>query len=62
VPNPWLAREIVGKVADGLKAKGFTEEKLGELSSFILDELRKHLLSERDRLSEHRFMADVGAE
>lgn len=45
-----------------LNAKGFTQEKLSELSSFILDELRKHLLSERDRLSEPRFMADVAAE
>ncbi len=62
VPNPWLAREIVGKLMAALKAKGFTDAKLGELSSFLLDELRKHLLSERDRLSEHRFMADVAAE
>lgn len=62
VPNPWLAREIVGKTISGLNAKGFTDEKMGELSSFILDELRKHLLNERDRLSENRFMADVAAE
>ncbi len=62
VPNPWLARELVGKLMDGMQAKGFTAAKMGELSSFILDELRKHLLSERDRLSEHQFMADVAAE
>jgi type III restriction enzyme len=62
VPNPWLAREVVGKVISGLKAKGFTDEKMGELSSFILDELRKHLMSERDRISENRFIADVAAE
>lgn len=62
VPNPWVAREFVGEVIEKLKAKGFTDEKMGELSSFILDELRKHLLSERDRLSEQKFLADVAAE
>jgi type III restriction enzyme len=62
VPNPWLARELVGKLLTKLESKGFTKEKLGELSSFILDELRKHLFKERDRLSEQKFMADVAAE
>lgn len=62
VPNPWLAREIVGKVIHELNAKGFTDERMGELSSYILDELRKHLLTERDRLSEQKFMSDVAGE
>lgn len=62
VPNPWLARELVGKLLTKLESKGFTKEKMGELSSFILDELRKHLFKERDRLSEQKFMADVAAE
>jgi type III restriction enzyme len=62
VPNPWLARELVGKLLTKLESKGFTKEKLGELSSFILDELRKYLFNERDRLSEQRFIADVAAE
>ncbi len=59
VPNPWLARELVGKLLTKLELKGFTEQKLGELSSFILDELRKHLFKERDRLSEQKFITDV---
>jgi type III restriction enzyme len=62
VPNSWLARELVGQLITKLEAKGFTKAKLGELSSYILDELRKHLFKERERLSELKFMADVAAE
>lgn len=62
IPNPWLARELVGKLLGKLEEKGFSKEKLGELSSYILDEFRKHLLKERDRLSEQKFMSDVSAE
>jgi type III restriction enzyme len=31
VPNAWWAREIVGQVIDGLKARGFDDGTLGEL-------------------------------
>ena len=29
VPNPWLAREIIGNMATGLEQRGFGADKLG---------------------------------
>jgi len=62
VPNPWLARDLVQQLTNKLQTKGFTGSKLGELGSYILEELRNHLMKERDRLAEQRFLADVAAE
>jgi type III restriction enzyme len=60
IPNPFIARECVGRLLSGLTEKGFDEDRLGALSGYILEELRKHLLDERDRLSEARFFELVG--
>jgi type III restriction enzyme len=62
VPNPWIGRELVGTFAEALKVRGFTDEKLGAMASFLLEELRKFLLEERDRLAEAHFMAKVSDE
>jgi type III restriction enzyme len=62
VPNPWLARDLVLQLTNKLTARGFTKPKFGELGSYILEELRNHLLKERDRLAEQRFLVDVAAE
>jgi type III restriction enzyme len=62
VPNPWIARELIAKLLRKLRRKGFSEDRLGDLSSYILEELRKHLLKERDRIAENKFMAEVAAE
>ena len=62
VPNAWVARELVGELLKHLKAKGFDDAKFGALSSLILEETRKHLAAERDRLAEAKFMDDVTAE
>jgi type III restriction enzyme len=48
VPNPYVARELVGRVLARLEARGFDQEKLGALSSYIIDELRKVLAKWRD--------------
>lgn len=48
VPNPYVAREKVGRVLARLEARGFDQDKLGALSSFIIDELRKALAKWRD--------------
>lgn len=48
VPNPYVARELVGRVLARLEARGFDEAKLGALSSYIIDELRKVLAKWRD--------------
>lgn len=62
VPNPWLARDLVHRLTNQLQTKGFTNSKLGELGGYILEELRNHLMKERDRLAEERFLSDVAAE
>jgi type III restriction enzyme len=62
VPNPWIGRELVGAYVGALKARGFTDEKLGAMSGFLLEELRKFLLDRRDLLAETYFMAKVADE
>ncbi len=61
VPNAWIARDIVGGVLAGLNARGFDADKLGKLSGLIVEELRKWLDGERDRLAEARFREEVAA-
>lgn len=59
VPNPWIARSFIGKLISGLKKRGFDKDRLGAMSSYILEELRKTLFSERDRLAEALFISSV---
>jgi type III restriction enzyme len=61
VPNPWVAREYVDKVVKQLSRRGINGEKLGAVGHLVLETLRAHLSSERDRLAEAIFMADVAA-
>ena len=59
VPNPWVAREIIGNVIHALTQRGFDHNKIGQLSSFILEELRKFLTIKRDQLAEQVFFDGV---
>lgn len=59
VPNPWVGREIITQIIKGLKERGFDENKIGLLSSFILEELRKYLIAERDKNAESIFIEKV---
>lgn len=59
VPNPWLAREIVGKVAAGLEQRGFDADKLGRFSGLIYEQLRQWLQARRDDMAEERFRREV---
>jgi len=59
VPNPWVGRDLVGRFGDALKARGFSDEKLGTMAGFLIEELREFLLRERDRLAELHFLAKV---
>jgi type III restriction enzyme len=59
VPNAWIAREIVGNLVAGLKGRGFTDERLGELAGLLVQELRKWLDGERDRMAETHFRKEV---
>ncbi|MDG4549332.1 MAG: hypothetical protein P9F19_07855 [Candidatus Contendobacter sp.] len=61
VPNPWIAREIVGRVLAGLKARGFDADKRGALAGLIVEQLRQWLDGERDRMAEAVFRAAVTA-
>jgi type III restriction enzyme len=56
VPNPWVAR------MQALRKRGFDDAKLGEASSYILEELRKWLQRQRDVIAERQFVGDVTAE
>jgi len=59
VPNPFVAREIVGRLLTGLSGRGFGAEKIGRLASLILNELRKALDLERNARAEVLFRAEV---
>ncbi len=51
VPNPWVAFNIGEKVIESL-LKLHDEKLVADNLVFIIEELRKHLTKERDRLSE----------
>lgn len=61
VPNPWMARDYVETVIGRLSDRGIVGEKLGSVGHLVLETLRAHLGSERDRLAEALFLADVAA-
>ncbi len=61
VPNPFVGREIVGKLLSDLKVRGFDEAKLGGLASLIVEELRKGLDTERTVRAEALFKAEMEA-
>lgn len=54
VPNPWVAFEI-GKEVIGIFLTQYDEKIVANSTVFIIEELRKHLIKERDRLSEEVF-------
>jgi type III restriction enzyme len=61
VPNPFVGREIVGRLLDGLRARSFDDGKLGVLSSLIVEELRKGLDAARHARAEALFKEEVAA-
>ncbi|MBP6807233.1 MAG: DEAD/DEAH box helicase family protein [Chromatiaceae bacterium] len=61
VPNAWIAREIVGGLLAGLQRRGFADETLGKLHGLLIEELRKWLAGERDRMAEAHFRKEVAA-
>ena len=62
VPNPWIARKLVGDCLTRLHERGFKPGQLGAISGLLLEELRKFLLENRDKMAEAQFIADVAAE
>lgn len=61
VPNPFVGREIVGRLIDALKMRGFDQARLGACAALIVEELRKGLELERNARAEARFKAEVAA-
>lgn len=61
VLNPFVGREIVGRLLDRLSARGFDADRLGKLAGLIVEELRKGLDAERTSRTEALFKADVAA-
>ena len=59
VPNPWIARELIGRVLSGLLARGFDDTKLGELAGLIVAEMRAWFAARRDALAETNFRQEV---
>jgi type III restriction enzyme len=61
VLNPFIGREIVGRLLASLRGRGFDDAKLGTHASFIVEELRKGLDVARDERAEALFKAAVAA-
>lgn len=61
VQNPWIAREVIGRLIDGLQARGFTEQRLDEVSGLLVEELRKWLSTQQIERAERLFRDEVAA-
>ena len=61
VPNPWIGRALVEGYISHLRYRGFASQQMGALSGLLLEELRKFLLEQRDKLAEALFIEDVAA-
>ena len=55
VPNPFVGREIVGRLLSELRNRSFEDRDLGRLGTLIVEELRKDLRKERDDRAETLF-------
>lgn len=61
VPNPFVGREIVGRLLVALRGRGLDDTKVGQLAGLIVEELRKGLDTERNARAETLFKAEVAA-
>ena len=59
VPNPFVGREIVGRLYAALRDRGFDDLKLGRMAGLVVEELRKGLDRERNSMAEAMFRSDV---
>jgi type III restriction enzyme len=59
VPNPWVAREIVGTLLDGLRKRGFRDAHLGAVMGLIVETSRTWLTERRDEMAEKIFRSSV---
>lgn len=61
VPNPFVAREIVGRLLQHLEERHFKPEHIGAIAGLIVEELRRGLDEERTARAEAYFRAEVAA-
>lgn len=61
VPNPFVGREIVGRLLAALESRGFDAYRIGGLTTLIVEELRRGLDAERAVKAETNFKSDVRA-
>ena len=61
VPNPFVGREIVGRVLAALRGRGFDDRTLGGIARLVVEELRNQLDRERDARAEALFKDAVAA-
>ena len=61
VPNPFVGREIVGRLVDALRGRGFDDLKLGGIAGLVVEEMREQLGRERDAQAEALFKDEVAA-
>jgi len=59
VLNPFVGREIVGRLLDRLETRGFDAGKVGRSAGLIVEELRRGLDGERTARAEALFKAEV---
>ena len=59
VPNPFVGREIVGRLLAALHERGFDDEKLGRFQALITEELRSGLADARDSQARAHFRNEV---
>lgn len=59
VPNPFVARQIVERLVCGLSRKGFSNDRMGEVSSIIINELLADLRMKEIVAAEEVFVAGV---
>ena len=61
VPNPFVGREIIGRLLHTLHNRGFDDREMGKLSSLIVEEVRRGLDKERNAKAEALFKNEVAA-
>ena len=61
VPNPFVGRDVVGRLLSELRTCGFDDRNLGRLATLIVEELRNGLRAERDARAEMLFKTGAAA-
>lgn len=59
VPNPFVGREVVGRLLDSLRGRGFGDTQLGGIARLLVEKARDELAKERDARAEMLFKDEV---